>query len=192
MSIAQIAAENEVKIQNLLDAFQKERSAQARYAAFAAKADCDRLRGVASLFRAVARAKQIHADNHAHVICQLGGAAAAQVDTPDVGTTLENLRAALADESYACDSMYPAFLADSDTQNDSAAQTLNWALRADISHEHLFNEAIARIEAGESNSWVGTSRSFYVRRACGYTSETPQPDRCWMCDQMCGTFEIVG
>jgi rubrerythrin len=63
-----IAAENAITVQNLLAAFEGESNAHAKYTAFAAKADEDGLHGAASLFRAAARAEQIHAANHARVI----------------------------------------------------------------------------------------------------------------------------
>src|ERR1700759_5490471 len=68
-----IAIENETTIRNLLSAFEGESNAHVRYSAFAVHADGEGLHGAASLFRAAARAEQIHAANHAPVIRQLGG-----------------------------------------------------------------------------------------------------------------------
>ena len=68
-----IAAENAVTVQNLMAAFEGESNAHAKYTAFADKADSEGLLGAASLFRAAARAEQIHAANHARVISILGG-----------------------------------------------------------------------------------------------------------------------
>ena len=66
--------------------------------AFAAKADTDGLQGAASLFRAAARAEQIHAANHARVIGILGGQAETEIHPVEVKSTLENLKAALNGE----------------------------------------------------------------------------------------------
>ncbi len=192
MSVSRIAPENEFRIKHLLNAFQMERQAQISSAAFASKADSDGFHGIASLFRAVSRAKQILAENHAHVICQLGGESEPLASTPEVKSTLENVRASLARETYVSEVMYPAFLAGSEAQGDSTAQTLNWASRAATSHMQLFNKANASLESGESTSWTATPRYFYVRRVCGNTSDSTQSDRCWMCDHMCGIFEVVG
>ena len=70
---------------NLETAFNGESNAQARYLAFAKKADADGLPPVASLFRAAARAEEIHAANHAKVIRALGGVPQAQIEEPKVG-----------------------------------------------------------------------------------------------------------
>ena len=70
-----IAPENAKTLENLPAAFQGESNAAAKYTAFAIKADADGWRGAASLFRAAARAEQIHAINHARGIKQLGGEA---------------------------------------------------------------------------------------------------------------------
>ena len=51
-------------LENLQTAFNGESNANARYLAFATKADQEGYGGVASLFRAAARAEEIHAANH--------------------------------------------------------------------------------------------------------------------------------
>ena len=66
-----IPTENATTIANLLAAFDGESNANAKYVAFATKADADGWHGAASLFRAAAQAEQIHAANHARVIRQL-------------------------------------------------------------------------------------------------------------------------
>src|ERR1035438_4407961 len=101
-----IVAENELTVQNLLAAFEGESNAHAKYTAFAAKADADGLHGAASLFRAAARAEQIHATNHARVIKQLGGDARCEIHPANVKSTLDNLKAALSGEQYEIDTMY--------------------------------------------------------------------------------------
>ena len=115
-----IAPENAVTVQNLLAAFEGESNAHAKYTAFAVKADADGQHGAASLFRAAARAEQIHAANHARVIKQLGGEAQCEIHAVEVKTTLENLKAALSGEQYEIDTMYPGFLAEATARNSTA------------------------------------------------------------------------
>ncbi|HWT65124.1 MAG TPA: ferritin family protein, partial [Terracidiphilus sp.] len=55
----------EPTVKNLKAAYQGEMNARALYIAFAAQADEDGYCGIASLFRAAARAEQIHAHNQA-------------------------------------------------------------------------------------------------------------------------------
>jgi rubrerythrin len=188
-----IAAENETTIRNLLAAFEGESNAHAKYTAFAVKADEDGLGGAASLFRAAGRAEQIHAANHARVIKQLGGDARCEIHPVDVKSTLENLKAALSGEQHEIDVMYPEFLAEATAQgNKLAVRTLTGALEAEKTHARLYGEAIALLQGGKVDSWIGAAREFYVCPVCGYTSETEEEhEHCPVCNCLWEKFEII-
>lgn len=188
-----VAAENTTTMKNLLTAYQGESNAHARYVAFAAKAESDGFHGAASLFRAAARAEELHANNHARVIKDMGGEAACEADAVEVKTTLENLRTALAGERYEVDTMYPAFLGEARLQKNAAAmRTFHGALEAEKTHARLFSETIAFAETGLENSWIRTERSFYVCPVCGYTSEAPREHmRCPVCNCLWERFELI-
>jgi rubrerythrin len=188
-----VAAENETTIKNLLAAFEGESNAHAKYIAFAAKADEDGLHGAASLFRAAGRAEQIHAANHARVIRQLGGEATCQIHPVEVKTTLENLKTALSGEQYEVDTMYPDFLAEATARGITAAvRTFTGALEAEKAHARLYGEAIALLQGGKTDAWIGSVREFYVCPVCGYTSETEEEhERCPVCNCPWERFEII-
>jgi rubrerythrin len=188
-----IAAENAITVQNLLAAFEGESNAHAKYTAFAAKADADGLHGAASLFRAAARAEQIHAANHARVIGILGGQAECAIHPVEVKSTLENLKAALNGEQYEIDTMYPGFLEEATARKNTAAiRTFHGALEAEKTHARLYAEAIALLAAGKQDSWIGEARDFYVCPVCGYTSETEEEhERCPVCNCLWEKFEII-
>jgi rubrerythrin len=188
-----VAAENAVTVQNLLAAFEGESNAAAKYTAFAGKADQDGLHGAASLFRAAARAEQIHAANHARVIKQLGGEATCEIHAVEVKTSIENLKAALGGEQYEIVTMYPGFLAEATTRNNTAAiRTFTYALEAEKTHARLYGEAIALLQSGKLDSWIGVARDFYVCPVCGYTSENEEEhERCPVCNALWEKFEIV-
>jgi len=188
-----IVAENTVTVQNLLAAFEGESNANAKYTAFAAKADADGLHGAASLFRAAACAEQIHAANHARVIKQLGGEATCEIHPVEVKTSLENLKTALGGEQYEIDTMYPGFLAEATARhNTSAIRTFTFALEAEKTHARLYGEAVSLLEAGKNDSWIGTARDFFVCPVCGYTSETPdEHERCPVCNAPWERFEKI-
>lgn len=188
-----IAMENAKTVENLLTAFEGESNANAKYAAFAAKADAEGWRGAASLFRAAARAEQIHAANHARVIKQLGGEAKCEIHPVEVKGTLENLRTALAGETYEIEKMYPGFLSEAtERKNAAAIRTFHGALEAEKTHARLYSEAIALVEAGKKDAWVGAAREFYVCPVCGYTSETPEEhERCPVCNCPWARFEKI-
>lgn len=90
-------------LDNLQTAYNGESNAHARYLAFAAKADQEGCGEVASLFRAAAKAEKVHAAKHSEVIKKLGGTPTAKIETPVVGSTKENLEAAVNGESYERD-----------------------------------------------------------------------------------------
>jgi rubrerythrin len=188
-----IAVENSKTIENLLAAYEGESNAHAKYTAFAVKADADGLHGAASLFRAAARAEQIHAANHAGIIKQLGGEAKCEVHAVEVKSTLENLKTALAGEQYEVDTMYPGFIEEATARNNTAAiRTFHGAMEAEKTHARIYSEAIVLVEAGKKDAWVSAPRKFYVCPVCGYTSETPgEHDRCPVCNVPWERFETV-
>ena len=188
-----VAAGNEITIKNLLAAFEGESNAHARYIAFAVRADEDGLHGAASLFRAAGRAEQIHAANHARVIKQLGAEAICEIHPAEVKTTLENLEAALSGEQYEVDTMYPEFLAEATAGGlNSAVRTFIGALEAEKTHARLYGEAIALLQGGKTDSWIGSARDFYVCPVCGFTSETEEEhEHCPVCNCPWERFEII-
>jgi len=188
-----IAAENEITVHNLLAAYEGESNAHAKYTAFAVKADADALHGAASLFRAAARAEQIHAANHARVIKQLAGEAKCVIHPIEVKSTLDNLKAALSGEQYEIGTMYPGFLAEATERNVTAAiRTFTGALGAEKTHARLYGEAIALLVGGKKEAWIWAARDFYVCPVCGYTSETEEEhERCPVCNCPWEKFEII-
>ena len=188
-----ISAENAVTAQNLLAAFEGESNAHAKYTAFAVRADEDGLGGIAGLFRAAARAEQIHAGNHARVLGQLGGHAECVIHPVEVKTTRENLEAALDGETYEIETMYPGFLAEATERNATGAvRTFHWALEAEKTHRRLYGEAIALLDAGNREAWIGAARNYYVCSVCGYTSESPdEHERCPVCNLPWEKFEVI-
>lgn len=188
-----IAAENQQTVKNLMAAFEGESNAHAKYTEFAKKADEEGLGGVASLFRAAARAEQIHATNHARVIGLLGGHAEAEIHAIEVKGTLDNLKTALAGENYEISEMYPGFLDEAEQRGTKAAvRTFTYALEAEKTHSRLYGEAIALLVAGKREAWIGETRDFYVCPVCGYTSETEEEhERCPVCNAPWEKFEIV-
>jgi rubrerythrin len=191
--MAEIAPENVVTVQNLLSALEGESNANAKYNAFATKADADGFHGAASLFRAAARAEQIHAGNHARVIVQLGGQASFKIHEIEVKGTLENLKTALAGEQYEVKTMYPEFLTEATARNNVAAiRTFHGALEAEKTHVRLYSEAIALVESGKKDAWTSKTKEFFVCPVCGYTTETPnEHEKCPVCNAPWARFEVV-
>ncbi len=178
---AALAADTSFKagttLENLQAAYNGESNAHARYLAFAQQADKEGYGKAASLFRAAAKAEEIHARNHAEVIKKLGGTPQAKIETPNVKSTKQNLEAAIKGETYERDVMYPAFLkvARAD-RNKDAIQTFNYAKTAEAEHAKLYAEALANLP-----QMKGGGQEYYVCTVCGYTTVKMDFSKCPSC-----------
>jgi len=143
------------------------------------------------LLRAIARSEQIQASNNARLIRRLGGQHNVQIQPVEVNTTQENLTAALEQKVYEIESLYPQFLAENRSPNNSAAQTLTWSLEAGRTNALLLTELIGHMGTFDVDSLAGTPVTFFVRSVCGSVSRTPEPSRCWNCNHFCSTFETI-
>ncbi|MFP5206972.1 MAG: rubrerythrin family protein [Acidobacteriota bacterium] len=183
-SVAQAAT----TLENMQAAFNGESNAHLRYLAFAQRAESEGYGEVASLFRAAARAEEIHAANHAEVIKEMGATPQAHIDTLTVQSTRENLETALKGETWERDTMYPGFekQAQSD-DNARALRSLNYARAAETEHARLFTEALANLP-----NLKGTTHTvFYVCPTCGFTMRDASFAKCPTCFTAKGAFELV-
>src|SRR5512138_2531195 len=92
---------------NLKEAFAGESQASQKYLAFARKAEKEGFTNVAALFRTAAAAERIHAEGH---LGALDG----------IGSTAENLAAAIAGETYEYTEMYPPMRQQAEAENHKA------------------------------------------------------------------------
>ena len=191
--MVEISAQDEATIQDLLIAYEDEANAQARYLAFAAQADAEQLHGAASLCRAAAWSEHIHAASHARAIRQLGVEAQCPLREVAVKSTLENMRDALASEQHEINDMYPEVLEEARKhRNHAVIRTFTAALESEKAHAKLYAEAVALIESGKTDSWVGAVREFFVCPTCGYTSKShDEDDYCPVCHCSQERFEAV-
>jgi rubrerythrin len=121
---------------NLAAAFAGESQANRKYLAFAKRAERDGFPNVARLFRAAAEAETVHAHGH---LAALGG----------IGTTADNLAAAVAGETYEHTEMYPPMLAQAEAEGHKAKRMFGWALRAEEVHAELYGKALDAVRRGE-------------------------------------------
>lgn len=186
-----LAAEEPLKVgttlENLQASYNGESNAKARYEAFAVKADAEGYTKAGSLFRAAAKAEEVHAASHAKVIQKLGGKPAANVQQPEVKSTRENLETALKGETYERDTMYPAFIKAAQVKGDkSAVTTFNHALKAEGQHAEYYAEALSSLEA-----WKGGTKDFAVCPECGNTTTDPSFKNCPVCGEPRRNFVAV-
>ena len=165
-------------LDNLQTAFNGESNAHARYLAFAEKADQEGYGEVASLFRAAAKAENVHSANHAAVIKKMGGTPQAKIETPVVNSTKENLEAAIKGESYERDTMYPEFLKQARAENNrDAVQTFNYAKMAEAEHAKLYSEDLNNLP----NLKGSKAKDYFVCTVCGYTTTKVDFSKCPSC-----------
>jgi rubrerythrin len=172
---------------NLLAAYEGESNAAAKYTAFAIKAEVDGFLRVAALFRAAARAEQVHAVHHARVISKLGGTPHAAIHAPEVKSTRENLEVAKAGEVYERDVMYANFIKEAEaTGNRDAVRSFTLALKAENVHAQLYGAALANLEAQRTHA------VFYVCLVCGEVTDNPEDaEHCPICNAPREKFDTV-
>jgi len=158
--------------QNLRDAFAGESQANRKYLAFAKKAERDGYPQAAKLFRAAAHAETVHA--HAHLKA-LG----------EIGSTLENLKVAVAGETHEFKNMYPDMIEEAKAEgNKSAERSFVFANEVEKVHAELYQKAIDNLDNLEE-------ADYYVCSVCGMTVENEPPDKCPVCGAKASAFSKV-
>lgn len=188
LALSSVATAATGTLENLQTAYNGESNARARYLAFAEKADQEQYGEVASLFRAAAKAEEMHANNHAGVIKKMGGTPQAKIETPVVNSTKENLAAAIKGESYERDTMYPEFLRQARTDgNKDAIETFNYAKTAESEHANLYSAALNDLFKLKGSK----AKTYYVCTVCGYTTPTLDFSKCPSCFSHKDKYENV-
>lgn len=173
---------------NMQAAYNGESNAHVRYLAFAKQADKEGYGSVASLFRAAARAEEIHASNHAAVIRKMGSNPEAKIESPAVKSTRENLQAAIKGETYERDTMYPDFIKQArHDRNTEAVKSLNRAKTAEAEHAKLYAAALANLDGAKGS----TALAYYVCPVCGFTTPELGFQKCPSCFTPKDKFERV-
>ncbi|MFH1209058.1 MAG: ferritin family protein [Candidatus Omnitrophota bacterium] len=181
------AAVEKTTLDNLQTAFNGESNANARYLAFAQKSDAEGYGKAASLFRAAARAEQVHFERHAKAIKELEGVPAATIETPIVKSTAENLKAAMDGEIYESTVMYPGFLTKAEKDGiKSASDAFEDAGKAEAVHANLYKNALENLRG-----WKGKNKDFYVCPFCGNVVEKANFQACPLCGESKMKFMAV-
>jgi rubrerythrin len=148
-------------IDDLKAAFAGESQANRKYLAFAHKAEQEKLPYAAKIFRAAAEAETIHAHSHLRLLA-------------GVGSTADNLKEAIAGETYEFSTMYPDMLEDAKKANESAAISgFHMANEAEKVHAELFKKAL-------DNPGQAVPKIF-VCKVCGHVAEGEAPEVCPIC-----------
>ena len=124
---------------NLKDAFAGESQANRRYLYFAKRADIEGDPDVAGLFRDVGEGETGHAHGHLEFLAEVGDPATGE----PIGSTSQNLKAAVAGETYEYTEMYPGFAKTArDEGFEEVAEWFETLARAEKSHAGRFSKAL--------------------------------------------------
>lgn len=151
--------------ENVRAALAGESQAHVKYAAFADKAEAEKLPNVARAFRANSYAEQVHATNYVKTLGALGA-------------TKDNLAAAVGGEAFEIEEMYPAYITVAQAQGEKTAEMwLHAALAAEKVHAGIYRGAQTAVDAGRDIDF----KPIHVCAVCGFTMEGDAPDKCPVC-----------
>lgn len=171
----------------LQTAYFTEKHESVLYLEFAKQADKEGYGQVASMFRAVARAEQIHAATKETLIRQLSAIPDAASEPLIVGTTRENLEYAKASETYESDMMYEGAIAQAQKEKNSAAeQAFRFGKAAEPGHVAMFEQALDNLDG-----YKGANIEFLVCPQCGMTARALGGPACPTCSISRDMFEKV-
>ncbi len=149
---------------NLKEAFAGESQANRKYVAFAKKAEQEGFINVARLFRTAAEAETIHALGH---LGAMNG----------VGSTVDNLRAAVAGETYEYTEMYPPMLQQAAAEEHRAKRMFGYAMKAEAVHARIYQMALEVVAQGKDLA----ETKFYLCPVCGHIEMGAPPVSCPTC-----------
>lgn len=146
---------------NLMEAFAGESQANRKYLAYSKKAEKDGHINAAKLFKAASDAETLHALKHFEVAGK-------------VGSTVDNLKDAVAGETHEYKEMYPDFVTAAEAEGNKAALiSFNFAMKAEEVHARLYQEALDTLDAKEEVF-------YYLCPVCG-NIEKFVPEKCSIC-----------
>jgi rubrerythrin len=176
-------------IQNLTKAFIGESQARNRYSFYARIAQKEGFEQVSEIFLITADNEREHAKWLFRLINEIKKKSGESLDeikveasAPTVlGSTAENLKAAIAGENHEYTSMYPGF-ADSAEQEGfpDIAKRLRAIAKAEEHHEDRYKKLLSNVEG--KTVFKKDDKVYWVCRKCGYLHEGEEPpEECPSC-----------
>jgi rubrerythrin len=149
--------------ENLKEAFAGESQASQKYLAFAKKAERDGFPNVAKLFRTASAAEQIHAEGHLKAM-------------EGVGSTTDNLQAAIDGETHEFTEMYPPMVEQAEADEHKAKRMFKYAVDAEAVHARIYKMALEAVQSGED-----FTEEFFLCPVCGHIELGAPPENCPIC-----------
>ena len=185
-------------IQNLTKAFIGESQARNRYTFYSKIAKKEGFEQIAEIFIVAAENEKEHASWLFKLINELKRKSDENLDeikveaiAPTVlGTTAENLKAAIAGENYEHTKMYPEFADVAEKEGfPKIAKRLRAIAKAEEHHEERYKKLLKEVEAG--TVFKKTREVDWACLECGYVHfGTEPPEICPSCDHERGFYQI--
>lgn len=186
-------------IENLTKAFIGESQARNRYTFYSKIAKKEGFEQIAGVFALTAEQEKEHANWLFKLINQLKEKNGEEMDELTVealaptilGTTADNLKAAIAGENYEHTSMYPGFADVAQKEGfPKIAARLRMIAVAEKHHEQRYSKLLAQIEAG--TVFKKAEPVWWICRECGYMHFGKEPPEvCPSCDHPRAYYEVM-
>ena len=159
--------------ENLHVSFAGESQANQKYRAFAKKAEQEGFASIAKLFRLTAEAERIHAEGHLKAL-------------DGVGSTADNLQAAISGETYEFSNMYPPMVKQAVADGHKARRMFEYAVAAEEVHAKLYQMALEAVQQGRD-----LPAEFYLCPVCGYIEMGKPEHPCPVCGTKAEKFVMA-
>jgi rubrerythrin len=173
---------------NLRNAHGGESMAHMRYLAWGGRAEKEGFPNIARLFRAIASAETVHANNHFQELKeQFGDSLCASMAVFGLGSMSQNLQGGIMGETYEITEMYPTYLKTAQFQKEKGAElSFHYALEGEQTHRALFQKAKDAVDSSGKDVALGPMQ---VCTVCGWTHEGDIPEKCPICGATSDKFE---
>ena len=185
-------------IENLTKAFIGESQARNRYTFYAKIAQNESFEQIGEIFLITADNEREHAKWIFRLINELKKKSNEKLDEIKVeatapttlGSTADNLKAAIAGENYEYTEMYPGFADVAEKEGfPEIAKRLRAIARAEQHHEERYKKLLKGVEG--DTVFKKEKKVYWVCRKCGYVHEGQEPpNQCPSCSHPKSYFEI--
>ncbi|MEM5794355.1 MAG: ferritin family protein [Candidatus Aenigmatarchaeota archaeon] len=185
-------------IENLAKAFVGESQARNRYTFYSKVAKKEGFEQIAEIFLITAENEREHASWLFKLINELKKKSKEKIEEIKVeasvpttlGSTAENLKAAIAGENYEYTKMYPEFAEIAEKEGlKEIAKRLRAIAIAEKHHEERYKKILAEVEKG--TVFKKEKEVWWVCRECGYVHFGKEPpERCPSCDHERSFYQL--
>jgi rubrerythrin len=172
-----------VSLDNLQTAYARESKQSHMYGLFAPRAEKEKYKGMAAMYKALARSESIHAAMHASMMREHSiEPAAVKFDTVVVGTTMQTVKMALSFEELEFGSMYPNLARTAEQEQfKEGVDRFTMIHSVEERHVQLLKEA--------QDKMGNVGAKYLVCPGCGYVVTSDETDECPVCKAPKAKFE---